>query len=324
MIVAGREEQGRQLDLAQIDRRLADLDAAGIAQAIPLIHVAQVKAVHGAGHAGAVRIPIEQVERQRILSQQIVLDGERPDQIVLAQHREGDRHVLTVEEALVAHMLLHQLQLVLVDEDRQIADIGEIQETRQEGGAGDALVALGRQIGQRRGQQGSADAEAQRVDLGLADRLLDGVQRLEHAFGDIILEIEIGQALIGIDPRDQEHRIALVHRPFDVGILRLEVEDIEFVDPGRHDQQRIGAHRLGGRAVLDQLQQPVLEHHLAGAGGDVLADAEGRIIGHLDREAPLVALEILQQIGEAPHQILAPALDGGFHHLGIGQGEVRG
>src|SRR5476651_119845 len=37
--------------------------------------------------------------------------------------------------------------------------------------------------------------------------------------------------LVRIDPADQEHGDALVDAPFDVGFFRLEIEDIEFVDP---------------------------------------------------------------------------------------------
>ena len=44
--------------------------------------------------------------------------------------------------------------------------------------------------------------------------------------------------------------MALVDRPLEERILGLQVENIEPVDPWRHNQQRPLAHRLGRRRVL--------------------------------------------------------------------------
>ena len=72
------------------------------------------------------------------------------------------------------------------------------------------------------------------------------------------------------------------HHVADERLLRAQVEDVELVDPGRHDQQRRRVHALGARRILDQLDEVVLEHDLAGRGGDVAADLEGLHVGLAD------------------------------------------
>ena len=49
----------------------------------------------------------------------------------------------------------------------------------------DAVVAFLRHQGKRGGKQRAADAIADRVDLALAGRLLDGVEPVLQAFADI-------------------------------------------------------------------------------------------------------------------------------------------
>ena len=75
-------------------------------------------------------------------------------------------------------------------------------------------------------------------DVLLAGRLLDRVERGEDAFAHVVLEALLGLALVGVDPGDDEHGEALRDRPADEGLLGVEIEDVELVDPRRHDQQR--------------------------------------------------------------------------------------
>ena len=114
-------------------------------------------------------------------------------------------------------------------------------------GGRDALVALRRHVGERDGEQRAADAIADGVDLGLAGRLLDGVERGERALAHVVLEALVAELRVRIDPGDAEHREALVDAPFDEGLLRREIEHVELVDPGRHDQQR----PLAARSAVD-------------------------------------------------------------------------
>ncbi len=116
--------------------------------------------------------------------------------------------------------------------------------------------------------------------------------------------------------------MALVDGPLDPGVLGAQVDDVELVDPRRDEQQRTLDHRLGGRRVLDQLEHLVAEDHLAGRGGDVLADDELVVVGLGDAERALAALHVLQHVLQAVDQILAARFDGGANHFRIGQREI--
>ena len=157
----------------------------------------------------------------------------------------------------------------------------------------------------------------------LAGRLLHRVERGERPLAHVIVEALWRKLLVGIDPGDHEHGVALAHRPADEGVLRAQIEDVKLVDPRRDDQQRPPLHRLGRRRVLDQLHQIVLVDDLARRGGDVLAELERRHVGHLDRQAALAALQIVEQVLQSVDQVLAAAFDRRAQHLGVGQHEIR-
>ena len=84
----------------------------------------------------------------------------------------------------------------------------------------------------------------------------------------------------------------------------VEIEDVELVDPGRHDQQRPLQHRLGRRRVLDELHQIVLEDHLAGRDREVAADLELRRVGLADLQVAAAGLDVLGQHVHAAHEVL--------------------
>jgi hypothetical protein len=83
------------------------------------------------------------------------------------------------------------------------------------------------------------------------------------------------------------------------GILRLQVEDVELVDAGRHDHQRPRMHLRRRRRVLDELDQLVLEDHLARRRRQVAADLEGVVVGHRDAALAEVGEEVLDAGGDA-------------------------
>ena len=106
------------------------------------IAVAQVEGVVGRAHAGRIGVPVEQVERQRILAAHVVVDDIGPDQVAGAQHVEGRRHLGAFEVALLVHRLLDRRHLVLVDEHFEVAGMGEIDLRGEERDAADAVVAF--------------------------------------------------------------------------------------------------------------------------------------------------------------------------------------
>ncbi len=66
--------------------------------------------------------------------------------------------------------------------------MGEVDLGGEEGRRGHAHAALFRKPGQRRGEQGAADAIAHGVDLHLAGDLLDDVHRRQRALLHVVFE----------------------------------------------------------------------------------------------------------------------------------------
>src|SRR3546814_5606850 len=112
--------------------------------------------------------------------------------------------------------------------------------------------------------QRAAQAVADRVHVALTGRLFDRVERRQRPLVHVVDEVLPGEPLVRVDPGYDEHRVALVERPFDERILRLEIEDVELVDPWRDDQQRPLVDLLRRRFVLQALHALVLVDYLAG------------------------------------------------------------
>ena len=108
MVLDRRYEIRRNGDLRHIDWSAGQRDAAGLAQLVPHVHVAEVKAVHLRRHPRRVLVPVQEIERKGVASHEVIVDDERPDQIVAAEHVEGVRHVRTFEIAALAHLALER------------------------------------------------------------------------------------------------------------------------------------------------------------------------------------------------------------------------
>ena len=221
------------------------------------------------------------------------------------------------------HLLLQRFELGFVDEHRRSPASLKSACAAQKVAELMRVVALGRHIGEGGGQQRAADAIADDVGIAHAGGLLHRVQRGEDAVAHVVLEGLLREAAVGIDPGRHEHGVALADQPADEAILGPQIEDVEFVDPGREDQQRPLIDLLRRRIVLQQFDHLVAEHHLAGRGGDILADLEG--VGRLaDGKLALAALDIVEQIVQTLDQILAVRLQRGAQHFGIGEEEIGG
>ncbi len=171
-----------------------------------MVHVAQIKTVHYPGHAGGIRIPVQQIKGEGILAHQIVVDHEGPDQIIAAQQVECRGHGCAVQDApLFLHLLLQLAKLFVIDEYRQFARHGEIHQRRKKCRRFDAIVIVGRHMGQGGPGQGAAQAIADNVHLVLATGRLDAVHGGINALGHVVVEGFIGQTLIGVDPGNHEH-----------------------------------------------------------------------------------------------------------------------
>ena len=124
----------------------------------------------------------------------------------------------------------------------------------------------------------------------------------------------------GAAPRNQEGLEAPFDGIFDKRVSRAEIEQIIFVDAGRHDHERrfLDLGRL--RGILDQLDQFVLEHDRSGRCGKIATDFEDRLVDAGD--PPL--LQILDQILHSGYQARRAGPDCGPNDLRIGCREIRG
>jgi hypothetical protein len=84
-----------------------------------------------------------------------------------------------------------------------------------------------------------------------------------HAKLAVVVEGDVAIPRPRITPGDHEHGKAFAGEELHQRILRRQIEDVIFHDPGRHDQDRLRMHLAGGRIVLDQLDEFVAENDLA-------------------------------------------------------------
>ena len=111
----------------------------------------------------------------------------------------------------------------------------------------------------------------------------------------------------------------LGHRVRDIGVFRLQVEDVKLVDARRHHHQRALRDARRGRRVLDQLEEFVFKHHCTRRGREIAADLKGRFV----RLADVALAGIGDEVGNAPRNALPIRLEREPDRLGIGGGEIR-
>ena len=138
-----------------------------------------------------------------------------------------------------------------------------------------------------------------------------------------MLEALVPLACVRIDPRDDEDRVPLFDTPADERVLGLEIEDVEFVDPWRNDQQRRFTYVLCHRRVLDELDHLVLENDLARRRRNIFAEPERIHIRHGNAEATLSALQIIEQIRQPAQQVLAAGLNRLRQYFRICRSKIR-
>ena len=276
--------------------------------------------MHARRHAGGVGVPGHQVHAARTLAQQVFLHHALPQQVVGAQPGEGTCHLAGIQEAAFGHLRLQQVQLAFVDEQRQFTRLGEVGLGREQRHRGQALVLVTCHGGGTDGQQGTAQAVAGGVHLLVRHDGADGVHGGEEAFVQVVFHAHVVLGLARVLPGDGENGVALADQVLDHGVLGGEIQDVVLHDPGWHDQDRLRAHFLGRRAVLDQFHQVGAQHHLALGRGHIATDHElvadrGLFMAHL-------ALHVFQRVLHAAYQVGTVFLDGALEHHRVGQGVV--
>ena len=136
------------------------------------------------------------------------------------------------------------------------------------------MVMGPRHCGRSYREQDSAKAITCRVDFLVGDDGADRVKRGHDAQAPVIVQRQIAVLGRRVAPGNAKHRVSLLNEITDQRIVRREVQNVVFHDPGRHDQDRFGHNRFGDGGVLDQLNQMVSENDLPRRDRHVAADNE--------------------------------------------------
>src|SRR6516162_11047818 len=129
----------------------------------------------------------------------------------------------------------------------------------------------------------------------------DRIERSHNAEHAIVIEPKIAILRAGILPGYHEDREALLRQVADQRVLRRQIENVIFHDPGRYDQHRRRPHLIGCGSVLDKFDQPVTKDDLAWRHRHVPTYYE--VLG---ADRPLTgegALPVFDQVVPAAHQI---------------------
>ncbi len=153
-----------------------------------VVELAQVETVIGGRHPRRILVPEEEIERERLLAEQVVVDDVGPDQIARPHHVEHVRHARAVEESALGHQRFETVELVVVGEQQQIAGEREVDLRRQQRAAFERLFAALGKVGEPRRKRRAADAVAEHVDLLDAGFLFHGADRFENAFENVVFE----------------------------------------------------------------------------------------------------------------------------------------
>ena len=129
-------------------------------------------------------------------------------------------------------------------------------------------------------------------------------------------------ALIGIYPRNREHRESLIQCPLDEAALLLQVEEIVFVDPWRDEQHRYLLYLLGSRIVLDQFHHVGAKDDAALRRREIFTDFKGIGVGSPDMAC--IGGDVVEEIREAFGQVGAAALKRLSQDCRVCRREVRG
>src|SRR3984893_14318189 len=130
-------------------------------------------------------------------------------------------------------------------------------------------------------------------------------------------------ARVGIDPRYHEDGEAVRPREANETFFGVEIENIEFIDPRRNDQQGPLVNRIGCRRILNKFHEIVTKDHLSWSRRDIAAEFELRGIALADSERAFAGLHILRQQRRATGEIVAARRPGFPEELGIGGEKIR-
>ena len=299
MILARAVNVDRHVQRAQVDADAANRRRTRFDQPVFQVGVAQIPGVERPRQVGRVAVPVEQVKRWRCLALEVIANHVIPDQIIGAQKTEGAGQILALHQAARSHLFFAVIDERFIDENVQHTGVREVQEGGQKGRAGHRLLATRGQHRQRATQQRAANAKAQRIDaLGSADFLHDR-DRLDDGILNVIVPALFCKRCIGVAPAHDKGAVALRHRIADQRVFRLQVQNVELVDAGRHQQE--GPLIDFGRQwfVFNQLKQLVFKHHGTLGRRNVLADLKNTLVGHRNMTLAHIVNQVAKALGNA-------------------------
>src|SRR5262249_24788638 len=98
-----------------------------------------------------------------------------------------------------------------------------------------------------------------------------------------------------------KHSVTFFDEPTQPAVLRLQIEDVVLVDPGRYEQHRRLENRVRERRVLDQLDEAVAEDDLAGGQREITANRKCSWIALGDRKEAAPLLQIVHKVVQSTH-----------------------
>ena len=117
--------------------------------------------------------------------------------------------------------------------------------------------------------------------------------------------------------------MALADEPLDHGVSGAQVHDVELVHPRGDEEHRPAPDRLGGRRVLDELDEIVLKDYLARRGRDGLADREGVRRAHAHVEPTGLRVQVTDELPHALDGTRPSGFEGGPDRFRVRREEVR-
>src|SRR5439155_9563812 len=217
------------------------------------IRVARIPTVHGTWEAHTVRIPIQQVKRVRRCTLQIVVDDIAPDQIIGTQRAKGEGQFLSRKYAALPDRGLSQRDRALVDQETNLACIGEIEHGGQQC-EGHKLVLLARgQDGRGAAQDRTAHAEPKGMRPLGAGNLQHDVNCPKWPHLKVIIPRQMTGFGYRAPPRDQKDMMAMRDGVLNERISGAKVKQIILVDAWWHDEQGRLLDLAALRSILNQL-----------------------------------------------------------------------
>ena len=215
----GGDGEHRAMDVA--DRNGTSTDhVLALEEFVVHVEPAQDFGVLAIGHARSVGIPGHQVEHGFAMSEVILANHLRPDQVGRLEQLKATGHLLVAKIALLPHHVLEQGDFTGVHEDVDFADVGEVGHRRKQGDARQTIVTVASHRRRDNGQQDAAKAVANRVNLAFGQDLGNGVERGHRSRLAVVFHAQIAVFGPRVEPRDHEYRMPTVDEVFDQRIVR--------------------------------------------------------------------------------------------------------